>query len=63
MNSSGVSDTIESFIELQEWIETHGSEVNDITNAITNNTNEINTIKESLENYVKKSDNISCGTF
>ena len=47
LNGTGVTEALDSFIELQEWIENHGTEVSGITSAIKTNEEAISGLAES----------------
>lgn len=47
LNGTGVTDALDSFIELQDWIDKHGTEVSGITSAIKANEDAISGLTES----------------
>lgn len=58
LEGSGVTEAIDSFIELQEWIEQHGTEVCGITSSITENKNAISAVNNTFNTYTGATDTV-----
>ena len=61
LEESGVTDAIDSFVELQGWIEEHGNEVCGITSSITENKNAISAANNTFNAYTGATDTVLSG--
>ena len=62
LNGTGVTDALDSFIELQEWIDSHGVEVSGITSAIKANEEAIKANEEAISSLAESKLDVTAHT-